>query len=527
MLRIACIVILGFGLIGSTFSPLSGATAQVEIAPCGYIDGFDFPVPGIDVTHTDFGVYRARFGGLHTGIDVAFGQLGAPVRAVARGRVTYSNIEGWDTEKGVVVIQHTLPDGSLVNSLYGHMEELNGYSFPPMDACVERGDIVGAVGAPSLSRPHLHYEIRTRYRHEGGPGYTQVNPMELGWLHPVDFTYLARLWVLPAYRGHLTMTEAASLPPHPLADGNLVVAHSATLQGLSPGGQRLWQFDTLGSVTGLLALPDGRVLASTSSDQVLVLSNGSYNALWPMPKPFITPPLLLGNAVVAMTANYTLAAFTPEGTFLWETDPMPGRAARWAINSDQMAVGTTNGALWVVDATGSVLYNQTYAGPVMPFAAPDAGFLLMTGSSVYHLDTTGTETLIVDTGHTFTSNAGLLRDVAGTLYVYSGEGRSLYAYDTAGKLAWIAYMPGSHLRAPLLGIGGGTLLYALTTDGLLLAFSTQDGRLEAQAALYNGGSDGASSTRWLDVQPDDTVRFSGGFLSIVTLNGTDLVADSP
>ena len=121
-------------LVGlAVFQTPLATSAQSDIAPCGYVDGFDLPVPGIDIQHTDFAIYRARFGGLHTGIDVAFEQLGDPVRAAARGRVTYSDPAGWDTEKGVVVIQHTMPDGTLVNTLYGHMEELNDYTFPAMN----------------------------------------------------------------------------------------------------------------------------------------------------------------------------------------------------------------------------------------------------------------------------------------------------------------------------------------------------------------------------------------------------------
>ena len=240
----------------------SVALAQVDIAPCGYVDGFDFPVPDVDIKHTDFAIYRARFGGLHTGIDLAFEQLGEPVRAAARGQVTFSDPEGWDTEKGVVVVQHTLPDGTLVNTLYGHMEELNGHVFPPMGQCVERGDIVGAVGFPSRGRPHLHYEVRTRYRHEGGPGYTVQNPLELGWLHPVDFTFLANLWVHPAYRWHFTLSDRMTLPPLPLNDGTYVVADGGHVQAVAANGAAIWQFDTLGSVTGLLALPDGRVLST-------------------------------------------------------------------------------------------------------------------------------------------------------------------------------------------------------------------------------------------------------------------------
>ncbi|HVO71990.1 MAG TPA: hypothetical protein VMT24_18200, partial [Aggregatilineaceae bacterium] len=103
--------ITGFGLVAPPHvnDSVPGVSAQTEIAPCGYVDAFDWPVPDIDVEHSDFGIYRARFGGLHTGIDVAFEQLGAPVRAAARGRVTYSDPQGWGDQKGVVVLEHTMP----------------------------------------------------------------------------------------------------------------------------------------------------------------------------------------------------------------------------------------------------------------------------------------------------------------------------------------------------------------------------------------------------------------------------------
>jgi len=60
------------------FAPLPQLTSafQAEFAPCGVVERFDLPVPDIDIQHTDFAIYRARFGGLHTGIDVAFEQLG-------------------------------------------------------------------------------------------------------------------------------------------------------------------------------------------------------------------------------------------------------------------------------------------------------------------------------------------------------------------------------------------------------------------------------------------------------------------
>lgn len=515
-------VVTGLCLAGFPFSPAAWS-AQPDVAPCGYVDGFALPVPDIDIDRTDFAIYRARFGGLHTGIDVSFEQLGEPVRAAARGRVTYSDPAAWDTEKGVVVIQHTMPDGSLVNTLYGHMEELNGYYFPAVDQCVEAGDIIGAVGFPSRGRPHLHYEIRTRYRYEGGPGYTQVNPLELGWLHPLDFTFLARVWVLPAYRGHFSLLESATLPPLPLADGSYVIVHSGQLRGLLPDGTLAWEFDTLGSVTGLLALADGRVLATSSANQVLVLNQGTVSALWRLPRPVLTPPIALNGAVVFLTDEYALAAFTPDGQPLWQTASLGDRALRWAVSADRLAVATQDNTLWVVDSGGAVLHNALYDDPPLPFAAPGGGFTVLSGDTIWRLDAAFERTPVVETQRAFTTNADLLHGPAGMLYVYTGEGRSLYGYAPDGSLSWIAYMPGNYLRPPLLGVGGGRLVYALSMDGQLIAFDTTDGRLVGGTALYTGGVDGSASARWLNVRPDDTVTFYSGYLSVVTIAGLDLI----
>ena len=514
--RLIFVFIIGLSCI--TSGPTS---AQTEVAPCGYVDGFDFPLAGVDTEKSDFGIYRTRFGGLHTGIDIGFHQYGDPVRAAARGRVTYSNPEGWDTEKGVVVIQHTFPDGTLVNTLYGHMEEVNGYHFPTMNQCVEQGQIIGAIGDPSLSLPHLHYEVRTRYRHEGGPGYTEINPIDLGWLHPIDFTFLAKVWIHPAYRGHFSLSQSPTIPPVVLPNGTYLIAQSTRLENLSADGQMLWQFDTLSSIIGLLVLPDGRILASTSSAQALVLNNGSYSTLWATPES-LAPPILLGSGLVFLTEENTIAAYTPDGSQLWQTTPLPDRLIRWAVSGDRLAVSTRSGDLWIVDAAGSVLFQTTYTSASIPFTAAEGEFLVLTGSVISRIDSHLNSLLLVNTEREVTAEAEILYSTDGTFYFYTGEGRSLYAYNFDGSLRWIAYLPGSHLHAPRLGIGGGSLLYALSTDGQLLAYDTTDGHLIAQLALYNGGIDGSASVRWLNVGPDDTIRFSSGYLTVVRLDGLAL-----
>ena len=142
---------------------LSMAVAFLLIAPfavqaqnqsCGVVDAIDYPIPVENLVkgYDDFGLFRKAFGGNHTGIDLDFDRWGDPVTAVARGLVTYSNPLGWDTEKGVVIISHDFPDGSRAYSLYGHVEETDTIKLPAVGTCIERGQIVAAVGWPSRGR---------------------------------------------------------------------------------------------------------------------------------------------------------------------------------------------------------------------------------------------------------------------------------------------------------------------------------------------------------------------------------------
>lgn len=73
-------------------------------------------------------------------------------------------------------------------------------------------------------------------------------------------------------------------------------------------------------------------------------------------------------------------------------------------------------------------------------------------------------------------------------------------------------------------MGGGALVHVLTAGGHLLSFDARDGRLLAEFSLYPGGRDGGgASARWLHVQPDETVRFGAGFLTIAELDGRALL----
>jgi len=113
----------------------------------------------------------------------------------------------------------------------------------------------------------------------------------------------------------------------------------------------------------------------------------------------------------------------------------------------------------------------------------------------------------------------------GDIYLYPGEGRSLYAYDSSGELRWIGYLPGESVRAPRLAVGGGAVVCALSAEGQLFSFDARDGRLLGEHSLYTGGLDGGGATaRWAHVDSDETVHFSAGFLTVAKLDGQALLA---
>jgi hypothetical protein len=95
----------------------------------------------------------------HTGVDIA-APKGSPVLTPADGRVIRV-AEVKDDPKGYVnyvVLQHTLPDGNAVRTVYAH---LNQKSILEQGQLILAGTEIGKVGMTGgATGPHLHYEER-------------------------------------------------------------------------------------------------------------------------------------------------------------------------------------------------------------------------------------------------------------------------------------------------------------------------------------------------------------------------------
>jgi murein DD-endopeptidase MepM/ murein hydrolase activator NlpD len=109
-----------------------------------------------------FGLRRSPFSGserMHQGLDIS-NRIGTPIRAPARGAVTFS---GPDGAYGICI---TIDHGNGIATRYAHLSKAS----VNVSDYVQRGDVIGYLGNTGRSTgPHLHYEVHVR----GVP----VNPM--------------------------------------------------------------------------------------------------------------------------------------------------------------------------------------------------------------------------------------------------------------------------------------------------------------------------------------------------------------
>lgn len=511
---------------------LPGAQAQVPGALCGIVDAIDFPInidDTLDERYDDFGVYRARFGGNHVGLDIGFNRWGDPVYAAARGRVTYSNIEGWDTEKGVVIVEHFFPDGSQAYTLYGHMEQTDTIFFPAVGQCVEQGDVLGAIGWPSRGLPHLHYEIRDFLPNDGGPGYVTGNPLLEGWFHPLDFTQLWRLRLSGGFVGVQTFSDVPSLPPVQLDSGVTVIASGSSVQGYWSSGQALWRITTDGIVTGLAGLPGDRVVAHTRTGQALTLMGGRYLAVWTVPA-LDMPFKVVGETIVFATAGAGLVGYDAGGTALWSLpagDPT-AQVVSFESSDGQVALGLSGPdgfSARLINADGSLAYETQFDREPSFLPVKADHWLVLEGARLVEI-ANGNVKRLATISPAPRRTARMTADTLGNIYLYLGDPNStLLSLDAAGQERWrVQHAQPAGSLAPWMETGNGCLLYMLDSDGALNIYNSADGALLHQTSVYAGGRRSSSPrARLLEANAAEQVVIGSGFLSLVTLDAAALV----
>ncbi len=167
-----------------------------ELAEAPVVDGFQWPcgAPSGAMIYDaqPFGTMNSKRHGHHTGKDLngIGGQntdLDLPVYAAGRGLVVYSG-EPTPEWGNVVVLAHRLPNDTIVQTLYAHMQKRDAR----VGQHVCRGQKIGSIGtAGGRYAAHLHFEAIPSLSTEAGmPGYhpggtmNRMDPAELIRLHP-------------------------------------------------------------------------------------------------------------------------------------------------------------------------------------------------------------------------------------------------------------------------------------------------------------------------------------------------------
>lgn len=428
---------------------LSDAVRQSG-APCGFVDVLDFP---LDAPHGatasgggDFGRFRDRYDGFHTGEDWRDGasSFGKPVYSIGHGRVTYAQPNGWGADKGVVIVQHTFRDGRRILSLYGHLDP------PSVDLragqCTERGDLVGAIGDPR-SPPHLHFEIRVHLPETPGPGYWSVDPSRAGWRPPSATIWNERAAALPGV--HWTYLSSSE-PLHVLGtiDGAVLVSseNGEVMAFDVDDGRILWVQKLSDTANNVLMDERGALVYVASAGGAIEAYDLSAledrNSISPIDPAWSTEldgpgtydliPLPRGGLVAFSRSS--MEAISDSGDLLWRAELTSG-VTDWA-QSEKALVFLVRDEVWLADEQGAsqmigLINGQSVVASEQPY--------IYTEDGVYQIEMeSGSVELLFGLSNGFPRSGGLFEMPGGGVLIAHTDldDKRLISIDKDGLLRW-------------------------------------------------------------------------------------------
>ncbi|WP_420829326.1 M23 family metallopeptidase [Croceibacterium selenioxidans] len=145
------------GSLDPRFQRLGLSLARMDALEQG-LTGIPQVMPAdMNMISSGFGYRSDPFTGgaaLHAGLDFR-GQIGAPIHAAAKGRVSFVGIKSGYGK--VIEVSH----GNGLMTRYAHMSAWRAR----VGQEVEAGDVIGAIGSTGRSTgPHLHFEVRINGR---------------------------------------------------------------------------------------------------------------------------------------------------------------------------------------------------------------------------------------------------------------------------------------------------------------------------------------------------------------------------
>jgi murein DD-endopeptidase MepM/ murein hydrolase activator NlpD len=470
---------------------------------CGTVDAIDFPIDASSYQIVQaFGAPSPRHDGrYHTGDDwfggaAAFGQ---PVYAIARGRVTYSSPNTWGRDGGVVIIEHIMPDGTIAYSMYGHMVERGDIAFPARFACVQMGDIIGAIG-DIRPAPHLHLEIRTSGADIPGVGYEWEDPRTLDYRDPYSFITDWQTFLGEASLWHVEFADTPLTPPLVLDDHSLLTLNGVFLRRVLPDGRILWRNSLASPAVAIVGFDGAPLLIYADGTMQRVDYEGNYGESWRVDAQFDSPPIDNGESYIFHTSDNTLVAIDRRWRdVLWRLEDVPAFSRSFASGA-LITLLTENHTLLTISSAGQLVNTSTLREPA-GFATSASGLWAYTRGGLWNISSDGTWALVLPNVMTGTASRALTADNR-ALYLF--DGTTLSAYDDE-QVLWQASFTGVSGETSLSLINSRLLL--LSTNGNIALFAADNGALCGSLRI-SGSED--SSLLWHNLGQDGVLRLMMG-----------------
>lgn len=467
---------------------------RTMLQTCGVIDSPDLIGYPLDRTEfrliNPYGRVSGRFNGqLHAGDDwVKRGgeSLGEPVYAIAPGRVSYSDPLGWGRDKGVVIVEHFMADGTYFYSLYGHMEESTAISFPNRGSCVAKGDILGVIGDPRPA-PHLHFEIRNFGAGAPGPGYWTVDPTLRGWMNPRRFIDNWQIWLDPRHEWHRTIGTEAGVDPEPLMrdDGAVIYINGNLLEALDANGGLIWQYRLADSVAavGMVAQGDESLLIGNRDGRILYWSlTGGLVDQWETGlETIVQGPFVVGNIVLVRDGEGTLYIFNGERELI-DSLPETAEIVAHAATDELLAIMMDDEQFFLLDTAGNVIEQREVLSNSDVITGYGQGIFLRDRGTISYLSPSSDEQIIVDELEASRTNSQMIYDAThGQLILWGiGSAYRLTGMSLEGNVLWetevrvtdrfglstIHLLQANRCTLALVGQGGYVMTFAPQTGAL-------------------------------------------------------------
>ena len=490
---------------------------------CATVDAVNFPVDSTAyVISQGYAARSPRHDGrYHTGEDWVLpggAAAGQPVRAIATGRVTFALPQGWGRDGGVVILQHTLPGNTTAYSLYGHIRESDGVSFPPGGACVERGTVLGVI-ADARPVPHLHFEVRTANGSTPGPGYVTDYPDFVGYRHPSAFVtdWAARLSNAVDWVTTLRDPRGPLAPPLMLNDDSALILTPGAITRILPDGRALWRTTLDRPAVAITGAAGAALLHNTDGTISQITPDGTLVEGWQLEINPAAAPFSLDDLLVFPMSTGRLAALdTTRRTVVWEAGEVPA-IVEGHVAAEVIALRTPDNMLLTLGRANLRELDRAQLRPTSAVTANPSGDLLVyTRTGLWRVLADGVWEPAPHAAPPLTGSAGLAALPGNDLLLYDGE--SLSHLSANGETRWQVALPGVRGRVVLFPLGDRALLLSTGGDVAVADPFTGLCRLQLTATTHD-------ARLWHNLR-DDTLRVLIG-PTFATLDWNRLTTNCP